>query len=494
MSGRVEVGLLLGTAVVLVAILAVPVSTRFGLPTLLIFLGLGLAIGESGLGIHFNNAQLTRTLGLLALVVILAEGGLTTRWRAVRPALAVGTTLATVGEAVSVAVIAAAAVPILGVDWQDGVLLGAIVSPTDAAAVFAMLRRLPLRGRLGPILEVESGFNDVPSVLLVLELSSASHGSVGHIAALMAYEIAAGAVIGIAVAAAAVAVLRRSALPVAGLYPLATVAFAVLAYAVATAAHSSGFLAVYLAALVLGNVRLPHHRATLGFAEGLAWLAQIGLFVLLGLLVSPPRLPAVVLPALAIGAVLLVVARPLAVALSAVWFRISLRYQAMLSWAGLRGAVPIVLATIPITADHPGGRHLFDVVVVLVAAFTLLQGTSLPFVARLLGVVQAGAAREVTVESAPLEELAADLLHVRVEPGSRLHGVYVNELRLPPATSVSLVVREGRGFVPTAYTRIETGDALLVVVTADTRDRVERRLRAVDRAGRLAGWLGERGE
>jgi cell volume regulation protein A len=488
-SSAVNNALLLGTAVLLISVLAVRVSSRFGLPTLLIYLALGMAIGESGLGIHFDDAKLTRTLGMLALVMILAEGGLATRWTTVRRALPLGGVLATVGVGVSVAITAAAAVLIMGVGWSDGVLLGAMVSSTDAAAVFATLRRLPLRGRLSAILEAESGFNDAPTVILVLLLTEHGGHSPLDTAVTMVYEIAVGAVIGLATALVGVYVLRRSALPVAGLYPLATVGFIVLAYGLGTAAHTSGFLAVYLAGLVLGNARLPHRHATLGFAEGLAWLAQIGLFVLLGLLVSPPNLPAAIVPALGVGAVLLVLARPLSVVASAAWFRLSLRSQALLSWAGLRGAVPIVLATIPITAQHPGAERLFNIVFVLVIVFTLVQGTSLPWVARRLGTVEDSAPREIEVESAPLEELHADLLHVRVSAGSRLHGVYVDELRLPTGAALSLVVRAGVSFVPDRNTRVDRGDTLLVVATAAARAETERRLRAVSRAGRLARWL-----
>jgi cell volume regulation protein A len=487
-SSSVNNALLLGTLIVLISVLAVRVSSRFGLPTLLIYLGLGVAVGESGLGIHFSNASLARTIGMLALVLILAEGGLATRWSQVRRAIPLGGLLATVGVAVSVAITACAGVLILGVDWRDGVLLGAIVSSTDAAAVFATLRRLPLRGRLGAILEAESGFNDAPTVILVLLLTDEHGHSIAHTAVTMLYEIVAGAIIGVAVGFIGAYILRRSALPVAGLYPLATVAFIVLAFAAGTAAHASGFLAVYLAGVVLGNVTLPHRHATLGFAEGLGWLAQIGLFVLLGLLVSPPQLPAAILPALGVGLVLLVVARPLSVLACATWFKMPPRAQALLSWAGLRGAVPIVLATIPVSAGHPGAQRIFNVVFVLVVIFTLVQGTALPWVARSLRTVEETAPREISVESAPLEELDADLLNVKVSAGSRLHGVYVDELRLPTGASLSLIVRAGVSFVPDRQTRIDRGDTLLIITTATARNAAERRLRAVSRSGRLARW------
>jgi cell volume regulation protein A len=491
---RLEVALLAGAAVVLLGVLAVRVSTRLGLPSLLLYLGIGVAVGESGLGVRFDDAMLTQTLGLSALVLILAEGGLTTRWSSVRRMAPFAVVLSTVGVAVSVAVTGWLATVVLEVDARTGFLLGALVAPTDAAAVFATLRRIGLRPRLVAALEMESGLNDAPVVLLVMLLSTQGFGSPAVTVALVGYELVAGAAIGVAVGWATGVVLRRIALPAAGLYPLAAVTCTVLAYAVGTVAHASGFLATYLAALVLGNTRLPHRRATLGFAEGLAWLAQIGLFVLLGLLVSPPRLPAAVLPALAVGAGLLLVARPLSVFASAIWFRLPWREQAFVSWAGLRGAVPIVLATIPLTTEVADARRLFDIVFVLVVVFTLVQGTALARLAARLGVASPAEPREVTVESAPLGDLAADLLQVGVPERSRLHGVYVRELRLPEGAVLSLIVRNGQGFVPDQDTRLVRGDQLLVVATSRCRDEVERRLRAVSRAGRLARWLGETGE
>jgi cell volume regulation protein A len=256
-------------------------------------------------------------------------------------------------------------------------------------------------------------------------------------------------------------------------------------------AHASGFLAVYVAALVLGNSRLPHRRAVLGFAEGLAWLAQIGLFVLLGLLVTPHELGPAVRAALGIGAVLLLVGRPLSVLASASWFRVRPREQAFLAWAGLRGAVPIVLATIPYAASVPDGERLFNIVFVLVVVFTLIQGTTLPPVARMLGVVEEGRADDLQVESAPLEEIGADLLALTIPPGSRLHGVYVGELRLPVGASVVFLLRGGRRSVPEVGTRLRRGDSLLIVATADCRDDAERQLRAIGRSGRLARWFAD---
>jgi cell volume regulation protein A len=489
----IEVVGLAVAGVVLAGVLAVRISHRVGLPSLLLYLAIGIAIGEAGLGLEFEDAALTQTLGLVALVVILTEGGLTTRWAAVRPAVPLAVVLSTVGVAVSVGVTAAFSVLLLDVDWRAGLLVGAILSSTDAAAVFSTLRALGLPPRLTATLEMESGINDAPVVILVTLLSSGATGSPLEVVALVAYELVAGAAIGIAVGFGSAWLLRRSALPAAGLYPLSVMTAAVGAYSVAAVAHSSGFLAAYLAGLVLGNVPLPHRRATAGFVEALAWFAQIGLFVLLGLLVSPGDLPGALLPALGVGVALLLLARPLSVLASAVWFRMPWGEQLFTSWAGLRGAVPIVLATIPLTAHVPGSERFFDVVFVLVVVFTLVQGTTLAPLARLLRLTAADSPRDLDLDAAPLEDLDADLLQVRVSPGSKLHGVLVRELRLPEGAALSLVVRQDHPFVPGPDTRLLSGDQLLIVTASRAREAVERRLRAVSRAGRLAGWLGEPG-
>jgi cell volume regulation protein A len=488
--------LLLGAAVLLVAVAAVRLSTRLGLPSLLVYLLLGVVVGEAGLGIRFDDAELTRTLGFCALIVIIAEGGLTARWSTLRPVLAVSATLSTLGVLVSVAVVGVVVHVALGLDWRIALLYGAVLSSTDAAAVFSTLRRLRLPPRLVATLEAESGMNDAPVVLLVVLLSSADGG--GHPwwweALIVTYELAVGAAIGYAVGVAGRWLLRHAALPSAGLYPIAAVGLTVLAYAAGAVAHASGFLAVYVAGVVLGNARLPHRRAILGFADGLAWLAQIGLFVLLGLLASPARLGAAVLPALVVGTALMLLARPLSVAVSATAFRVGWRDQAFLSWAGLRGAVPIVLATIPLSERVPEAVGLFDAVFVLVVVFTLVQGGTLAPVARLLGVTAPAEAAEIHVETAPLDRMQADLLQLEVPSGSRLAGVHVGELRLPVGASVTLVLRDGAGFVPNPDTRLRVGDNLLIVATAQARDAAERRLRAVSRRGRLARWFLEHGD
>ncbi len=496
MSQEVTLALLLAASVLLVAVGAVRLSTRLGLPSLLVYLALGVAIGEAGLGIRFDNVELTRTLGTCALVVIIAEGGLTARWSTLRPVLGPAAVLSTVGVAASVAAVGAVAHWLLDVDWRTALLYGAVLSSTDAAAVFSTLRRLRLRRRPVAILEAESGINDAPAVLLVTVLSTGSALTQPWWQELLVvgYELVAGGVIGLFVGVAGGWALRRAALPAAGLYPLAAIGLTVLAYATGTVAHASGFLAVYVAGVVLGNARLPHRQSILGFADGLAWLAQIGLFVLLGLLASPQRLGQAVVPALIVGLALVLLARPLGVVASVTWFRVGWRDQAFLSWGGLRGAVPIVLATIPLSERVPGAVALFDVVFVLVVVYTLVQGGTLPPVARLLRITAPAEATDLMVDTAPLERMNADLLQLDIPPGSRLAGVYLDELRLPVGAVVTLVLRDGRGFVPDRDTRLRTGDSLLIVATAEVRDQAERRLRAVSRRGRLARWFAESGQ
>ncbi|HYN75803.1 MAG TPA: cation:proton antiporter, partial [Candidatus Limnocylindria bacterium] len=265
MSGDLDLALLLGAAVVLVGVLAVRVSARLGLPGLLLYLGLGLLLGEAGLGIRFDDAPLARDLGLLALVVILAEGGLTTRLSTIRPVLGLSVTLATVGVAVSVGVVAVVVHVVLGLDAVTSVLIGAVLSSTDAAAVFSVLRRLRLHPRIGATLEAESGFNDAPVVVLVTLVASGEWGT--HPwwfeLAVVTYELLAGAALGVLVGLAGRWLLVRIALPAVGLYPLASLALVVGAYATAGLAHASGFLAVYLCGVLLGSSRLPHRRAVL---------------------------------------------------------------------------------------------------------------------------------------------------------------------------------------------------------------------------------------
>ncbi|WP_328955467.1 potassium/proton antiporter [Kitasatospora purpeofusca] len=482
------------SVILLVAVVAVRVSTKSGLPSLLIYLGIGVALGQNGLGISFDNAELTQVLGYAALVVILAEGGLKTNWREARPVMGAATVLATVGVAISVFVTAAGAHWLVGLDWRTSLLLGAIVSSTDAAAVFSVLRTVPLPRRLTGLLEAESGFNDAPVVILVVAFAAVGEPDPWYvlIGTILA-ELAIGLAVGVAVGKLGAYGVKRVALPSSGLYPIAVLALTVLAYAGGALLHGSGFLAVYVTAVILGNSKLPHGPAVRGFADGLAWIGQIGMFVLLGLLCAPESMGSAVVPALVIGTVLVFVARPLSVVLTLTPFRLPLREQALLSWAGLRGAVPIVLATIPMVSGAPMAQDVFNIVFILVVVFTLLQGPTLPWVAKGLRIGDGSMGQDLGIESAPLEKLHGHLLSVALAPDSRMSGVEIGELRLPTGAAVTLVVREGSSFVPDRTTVLRGGDELLVVTTDEVGEAAERRLRAVDKGGKLADWLHGRG-
>ncbi|WP_343908538.1 potassium/proton antiporter [Nocardioides aquiterrae] len=492
---QLDTFVLVGSAVTLLAILAVRVSSRAGLPSLLIYLLMGVALGESGVGIHFSDAELAHSLGFAALAVILAEGGLTTSWRQMRSSVRLGVSLATIGVAISVAVVAVGSHYLLGLPWELAVLLGAVTSPTDAAAVFSVLRVVPLPKKLTGALEAESGLNDAPTVVLVTLISSGATSEHGALAVfgIIVYELVVGAAIGLAAGFGGAWIMRRAALPSSGLYPLAVLTLAFLGYGVAAAVHGSGFAAVYVAALVLGNADLPHRTATRSFAEGLAWLAQIGLFVMLGLLLSPGRITLEIVGyAIGAGLILTFVARPISVLVSSIVQPMPWRELGFISWAGLRGAVPIVLTTIPLAERVPDSTELFDLVFVMVVIYTLLTGPTLPAVARALKVARRSEPRGLEVEAAPLERIAADLLQVTISPVSKMHGVEVGELRLPGGASVAMVIRDGETLVPERRTVLRHGDDLLVVTPRKLREQTEERLRQVSERGRLAQWLGGR--
>jgi potassium/hydrogen antiporter len=497
---EIDTILLVGAVVLIAAIIAARIGARVGLPSLLLFLGLGLVMGESGIGISFDNADLARALAFAALVVILAEGGLTTRWSDIRSSAILAALLATVGVGISVGLMTLFGHYVLGLPLGIAMLFGAVTSPTDAAAVFSVLRNVPIPRALRGALEAESGLNDAPVVLLVMAASSLAIGQTTEVGGLGLFglillELLGGLVIGGGLGWLGAQILRRVALPSSGLYPLAILVWTVFTYGVTALIHASGFAAVYVCALILGNAQLPHRAATRSFVEGIGWIAQIGLFVMLGLLAFPDRVTlrgAVI--AVSAGLFLTLIARPAAVVACAAWFKTPVRHQVFLSWAGLRGAVPIVLATIPLAQEVPGAEFLFDVVLVFVIIFTCLQGPTLPLVARLLGLVDDGTTQDVEVEVAPLDKISADLLQVRIPSKSRLVGVEVGELRLPKDTVVSLIIRHGRPFYPDLRERIKGGDELLIVTPEDQRANTEERLRAVGQRGRLARWRAREGE
>lgn len=483
--------LLTGSVIVLLAVVGVRFAGRLGLPGLLLYLVIGLLLGTFVPQLEFNDSQAAIVLGTAALVIILVEGGLTTPVSQLRPVLGPSLALATVGVAVTIGVVAAPLILLADLDPTVAFLLASALAATDAAAVFSVLRQLPLHPKLRALLESEAGFNDAPVIVLVLVLSTAAEDLVvWEVPLLVAAKLIGGALVGVLVGRLARWLFPRLALPSAGLYPIAVVAVLVGAYGAAEVVQASGLIATYVAAVIVGSTSgLPHRRSVLGFAEGLAWAAQIGLFVMLGLLANIEQVPASFLPAAVAGVTLVFVARPLAAVVSLAPFRYPAAWIAFVGATGLRGAVPIIFAAIPLGLGVQGSQTVFNATLVLVIALTLLQTPLLPWLSRFLGVTVEMAADEFDVESAPLDRMDASLLGFTVGPSSRIAGLYVTDLRLPRGAAVSLVVREGEGIVPDVHTRFRVGDQLMIVATEGCRAAAEGRLRVVSRDGRLGSWV-----
>ncbi len=375
---------LLGAAVLIVAVTGVRLTGRLGVPGLLLYLGIGLLLGAVLPGDVMVEPNIAIVVGFGALVLILAHGGLTTSLDDFRPVILPSLVLATVGVAVSLTIVALPLILLMGVDPQVAILLAAALSATDAAAVFAVLRRINVSTRLRTLLEGESGLNDAPVVVLVTVVASGSlQGAPWLVPIVVVVQLLIGGVVGVGVGFATRWTLQRLALPAIGLYPIAAIAMLVLAFGLADFAQSSGFMAVYVAAVILGSAKdLPHRRAVIGFSDGLSWLAEIGLFVMLGLLAQPERLPASIGIALVATVVLVAVARPVSALISLAPFRWPIREVGFVSFAGLRGAVPIIFAAIPLGLGMPGAEVIFDVTLIVVLILTLLQSPALPWVAQ----------------------------------------------------------------------------------------------------------------
>ena len=484
--------LLVGALIVLAAILGVRFAGRLGVSGLFLYLLLGIALGSTFPALDLQNAELATVLGYSALVLILAQGGLTTRLSALRPVLWPALTLASLGVAVSITVVALPLIFILDMSPQIAILLGSVLAATDAAAVFSVMRKIRTSGRMRTLLEAEAGFNDAPIVVLVSVVASSNFGEtpIWQIPVVVALELAGGAAIGVAFGYFARWMLPRLALPSVGLYPIAALALLVATYGVAAIIHSSGFIAVYLAAIIIGSTaRLPHRRSIIGFHDGLAWIAEIGLFVMLGALAEIDRLPAAIPTAIFVIVVLVVFARPLAVVASLVPFRWPVRSIAFASIAGLRGAVPIVFAAIPLAAAVTGATEVFDVTLLVVLTLLLVQTPILAPLGRRLGVVLSNEVVELEVEAAPLDGMHALVLGIEVPEGSGFVGTFVPEIGLPQGAVVALIVRNGEALAPDVNTRIRAGDQLLIVTTEEARTATDVRIRAVAQGGRLARWL-----
>ncbi len=465
-----DVGLLaLGVGTLLAAgIAASLLAGRLRLPGLVLVLVLGMVIGTDGLTvIDFQDYDAAQSAAIMALALILYEGGLSSGWAEIRPVIGQSIALATLGTILTAGLTAIVALWLIDeLTGLEALMLGSTVAATDAAAVFAVLRGSTLRRRLARTLEGESGVNDPIAILLVIGcIEAVQHPGYGILNALWlaVSELAIGAAVGLAVGALGVVVLRRVTLPSAGLYPVASVAFAGLAYGGADTIHGSGFLAVFLAGLVIGSASSPARRTVITFHEGLAWVAQLALFLLLGLLVNPAQLIEFIPEGTAIAVTTAVIARPLAALLVAYGFTMPERL--MLGWAGLRGATPIVFATFPVTEGIQHGDEIFQVAFFVVLLSTILQGLTIEPVARWLGVTSDEVAIPVPlVEPVILNRLGAETMQFPVRNGDAIEGHPVRELGLPREALLNVIVRGERAIPPRGSTIIQEGDQLHVLV------------------------------
>jgi potassium/hydrogen antiporter len=459
-------------------ILGALLADKVRVPGLLLFLGLGMLAGSQGIGgIDFNNTELARTLGTIALILILFEGGLTAGWSEIRPVLGTAASLATLGTIVTALLAGLAAKLIFDISTLEGLIVGSAIAATDSAAIFAVLRRSTLEKRLARSLEGESGMNDPVALLLVIgfiEWIQEPGFGLADMAGLLALKLAVGIAVGYLVGRLAVAALNATRLPTDGIYPVATIAIAALAYGVAEIAHGSGLLATYLAALALGGASIPARRTVVAFHEGLGWVAQIALFILLGLLVFPSQLDDVALKGLALSAVLILVARPIATFLATVFTPLNVREKAMLGWAGLRGATPIWLATFPVVAGIAGGEEEFAIVFFVVVTSTLVQGASFEPLAKRLGLTtDEPALPRRLLESGRIRRMGGDVIAYRLPSGAAAAGHRIRELELPREALVNVIVRDGHAIPPRGSTEMREGDELHILVRGELREEVE---------------------
>jgi cell volume regulation protein A len=472
-----NVGLaMLGVGAVLAASVALALgAARTTLPALVAFLGLGMALGSDGPGgIAFDDAAVAREVGIVSLVAILYEGGLSTSWRRLRSVAVPATLLSTVGVVVSAALTGGFAHLLFDLSWPEAFLLGSVVASTDAAAVFATLRRTRLRRGLARTLEAESGGNDPVAIALTLGLIAwieSAHYGVGDLAVLLVKQIGIGLAFGLAIGGLAMWVFARIPSSIASFVPVASAATAALAFGSADAVHGSGFLSVYLVGLAVGSTPSRYRGQLVTFHEGVAYVAQVALFIVLGLLVFPSRLPHVALAGIGLAAGLMFVARPVAVWASTSFLGFSRRERVLLGWAGLRGAVPIVLGTFVLSSHLRAADTIFNAVFFVVLVSVVLQGTTLEWLARRLGLVGAAAPTQPPLSVTRTGVL--DLEEFRVAPEHAIAGAAVRELGLPREALVAVVVRGDDAIPPRGSTRIEAGDVLFVLVPHGKRPEVE---------------------
>ncbi|WP_227935587.1 potassium/proton antiporter [Alkalihalobacillus deserti] len=475
--------ILMAALLLIAGVVTAKFSTRLGVPALVLFMLVGMVAGSDGIGfIYFDNAKYAQLVGILALVIILFEGGLQTKWSSVKPVTVPALSLATFGVLITSSVVAVAAKFILDVTWLEGFLFGAIVGSTDAAAVFAVLKGVNLRERLGSTLEAESGTNDPMAVFLTIsfiQLLLTDQPNYFLLVGSFFWQMGMGLLIGLVLGKIATYAINRINLDSSGLYPIFAMAFALLTYSVTGLIGASGLLAVYVAALVLGNADLTYRHSIFRFNEGFAWMMQILMFVILGLLVFPVQLFQldIIVKGLILSFILILIARPIAVFLSTIGMKFDLREKIFLSWAGLRGAVPIVLATFPMISGLANSQLFFNVVFFVVLTSALIQGSTITLIAEKLKLT--GTKKDTPIHSLELVSIGkanAEVIEVEINEDNALVYQSLAEIMFPKDVLVNAIIRNGDLITPYGETRIQAGDMLYILVSKQSKKELKRML------------------
>jgi len=473
--------IILITAVLIIfGILSSKVSARVGLPVLVLFLIVGMLAGEDGPGgVHFDNAQIAHALGSLALAIILFDGGLQTPLTSIKQVWKPASILATLGVLTTSAITGVAAAYILDAPLFYGLLIGAIVGSTDAAAVFSLLRNagIYINPRLKSTLEVESATNDPMAIFLtvgLLEIMVNDLEPGTGLLLLFVEQMGIGTLVGLSIGWLSIQIINRIHLMTSGLYPVMVAAFGLLSFGIAANLGGSGFLAIFIAGVVIGNSYFVFQRSTFMFHDGLAWLSQITMFVMLGLLMDPSSLLDVWMEGLLIALVLTLIARPVSVIPVLKMFGFNMREITLVSWVGLRGSVPIILAIYPLIYGLPNASLIFSVVFFVVLISATVQGSTLPLVARKLGLTEsAPATPAATLEITSLGNVDADIVEYQLGETSRAAGRRLSQLALPEGIVVAMITRGNSVIPPRGSTMLQAHDHLFIVLKPETRHFVD---------------------
>lgn len=478
-----ELILIIAAGLLLVSVLAGKLSDRSGIPALLLFLGIGMLAGSDGPGgIYFDDPALTQFIGILALNLILFAGGLDTHWTDVRPVLKYGIVLSTLGVLITALVVGITAEYLLGFTLYEGLLLGAIVSSTDAAAVFSILRSksVGLKGKLRPLLELESGSNDPMAVFLtvgMIQLLTQPETQITDLFGTFVLQIFVGIICGFIFGKLLVFLANRIQLGFEGLYPVLSLSIVFLAYSIANTLYGNGFLAVYLAGIIARHQDFVHRRSVIRFHDGMAWLMQITMFLTLGLLVYPSEIPPIITTGLLIAISLIFLARPISIFLTLLPTGFTFKEKTLISWVGLRGAVPIILATYPLLAGLKQADSIFNIVFFVVITSALLQGATIPYVAKWLGVDVPVVKKPIyPIEFTPVSGFKSELKELTIPTGSPADNRTIVEMYLPQEFLIILIARENEFILPSGGITLRAGDTLIVLADMETFTKVENKL------------------